>query len=270
MPGQRAKAELLRRLHDEPELLVLVNVWDVASARVLAALPGCRAIATASWSIAAAHGYPDGERMPLAEMVAAIGRIARSVDLPVTVDLERGYGADPAAVAESAAQAIEAGAAGFNLEDGTGDRDEPLRPADEHAARVAAVRERGAAADVPVVINARTDVYLAGAGAAPDRLGEAVARGRAYLVAGADCVFVPGVRDEETIGRLAEALERRLSVLATSDSPPLARLRELGVARVSFGPGPLGIALAALERAAATLLAGGAYSGDLRYRPPAP
>jgi len=135
MRAQRAKAEELRRLHMAPELLVLVNVWDVASARVVAGTPGCRAIATASWSIAAALGYRDGEQIPRDDMIAAVGRIAAAVDQPVTADLETGFGATPAEVAQTITAAIEAGAVGCNLEDGVDDREAPLRPAAEHRAQ---------------------------------------------------------------------------------------------------------------------------------------
>ena len=124
--GQRGKAEELRQLHSAAELLVLVNVWDVASARVVAGAPGCRAIATASWSIAAALGFRDGEQLARDDMLAAVGRIAAAVDQPVTADLEAGFGASPAEVAQTIAAAIEAGAVGCNLEDGVEDREAPL------------------------------------------------------------------------------------------------------------------------------------------------
>ena len=158
MTSQREKAQELRRLHEAPEPLVLVNAWDAVSARVVAAAPGCRAIATASWSIAAAHGFPDGEAIPREAMLAAVALVASAVELPVTADLERGYGDASVTVAG----AIEAGAVGCNLEDSTGTGG--LWPAEEHAAVVAAARAAGELADVPIVINARTDVFLRGAG----------------------------------------------------------------------------------------------------------
>src|SRR5262245_20550177 len=134
--AQRAKADELRRLHMAPDLLVLVNVWDVASARVVAGTPSCRAIATASWSIAAALGYRDGEELRREDMIAAVGRIAAAVDQPVTADLEAGYGDTAAEVGETMAAAIAAGAVGCNLEDGVGG-DVPLRPLGDAVARVA-------------------------------------------------------------------------------------------------------------------------------------
>src|SRR4051812_24273 len=152
----KEKADALRALHVPGDPVVLVNVWDAASARVVASAPGCAAIATASWAIAAAHGFGDGEQIPRDEMIAAVGLIARSVELPVTADLERGY----ADAGETIALAIEAGAVGCNLEDS--DPGDTLRPTSEHAARVAAARANGEELRVPVVINARTDVFIHG------------------------------------------------------------------------------------------------------------
>lgn len=248
-----ARARELRRLHEAPELLVLPNVWDAASAATVAALPGCRALATASWAIAAARGLPDDGAIGAAAMIETIAWIARAVDLPVSADLEAGYGDAGATVAA----ALEAGAVGCNLEDGMGD------PA-AHAERIAAARAAGEAAGVPVVINARTDVFL---GDAPD-LGEAVARGRMYLEAGADCVFAIGAREPDDLRALAEGFGGRLSVLAGPGFPPPAELAALGVTRVTFGPGMLGAALAGLERAAAAVLALEPVPGDFAFRPP--
>jgi 2-methylisocitrate lyase-like PEP mutase family enzyme len=259
----RAKAEELRRLHADPAILVLVNAWDAASARTVAAVPGCRAIATASWSIAASRGAKDGEVIGRDAMLEAVRCVADAVDLPVTADLEGGYGATPDEVGETMARAIAAGAVGCNLEDGVIGAP-GLRPADEAAERVAAARARADAEGVPVVINARTDVYLRGEG----DLEAAVLRGRAYVAAGADCVFVPGVRDAGTIREIVDGMAAPVSVLASPGAPSVRELQELGVARVSFGPGPMGVALAALARAASDLLAGGAPMDDLAFRPP--
>lgn len=261
----RAKAEALRGLHEARELLVLVNVWDAASARTVAAAPGCRAIATASWSIAAAHGERDGEVLSRATMLDAVALIAAAVELPVTADLEAGYGTTPEAVEETILGALAAGAVGCNLEDGTGDPDAPLRPPAEHAARVAAARDAGVRAGVPLVINARTDVFLAAVGAPEERLELALERGRAYREAGADCIFVPGVVDRDTLEPLVAGMGAQVSVLATPGGLGLAELEAIGVARVSFGPGPLGIAMAALSRAAASLLARGPVPDDLGF-----
>ena len=264
MEDLAARAEELRRLHVDPAILVLVNVWDAASARTVASIPGCRAIATASWAIAAAHGLADGEVIGREGMLEAVATVARAVDLPVTADLEGGYGQTPDDVGETIARAIAAGAVGCNLEDGIRDGD-TLRDAEDAAARVVAARERAEAEGVPVVINARTDVYLRGAND-PEA---AFLRGQAYARAGADCIFVPGVTDAATIKALVDGIEAPVSVLARPGAPSVTELQELGVARVSFGPGPMGVALAALAKTAGDLLRGGAPAGELNYRPPA-
>jgi 2-methylisocitrate lyase-like PEP mutase family enzyme len=259
-----ARAKELRRLHHDPAILVLVNVWDVASARTVASVPGCRAIATASWAMAAAHGLPDREVIGRDRMIGLVREIAAGVSLPVTADLEGGYGQTPADVGETIARAIEAGAVGCNIEDGVEDGRQ-MRDAEEAAERVAAVRERAEREGVPFVINARTDVYLRGV----DDPEAAFLRGQAYARAGADCIFVPGVTHAETIAQLVAGIEAPVSVLSRPGAPSVRELQELGVARVSFGPGPMGLALAALARAASDLLAGGVPAGELSYRPPA-
>jgi 2-methylisocitrate lyase-like PEP mutase family enzyme len=258
------RAEQLRRLHRDPAILVLVNVWDVASARTVASVPGCRAIATASWAIAAAHGFPDGEVIGRDRMIELVGEVARAVDLPVTADLEGGYGETAPDVGETIARAIAAGAVGCNLEDGV-PNGALLRDAQDAAERVAAARQRADREGVPIVINARTDVYLRGA----DDPEAAILRGRAYARAGADCIFVPGVRDRDTIATLVREIDAPVSVLARPGAPSVRELQELGVARVSFGPGPMGAALAALARTATDLLEGGVPAEELSYRPPA-
>ena len=250
---QREKAEALRALHEAPELLVLPNVWDAASARTVAALPECRALATASAAIAAAHGVADGGAIGAERMVAAVGAICGAVDLPVTGDLEDGYGDAGATVAE----AIAVGAVGCNLEDRMGDPE-------EHAGRIAAARAAADAAGVPIVINARTDVFLR-----PNpSVDEAIARGRRYLDAGADCVFAIGAGDLGQIRAMGEALGGRLSIYAGAGFPPLAALAELGVCRVTFGPGLMGAAYGELQRVAGELLALGAPPDGLAFRPP--
>jgi 2-methylisocitrate lyase-like PEP mutase family enzyme len=255
MSTQREKAEELRRLHAAPEPLVLVNAWDAVSAKVVAST-GAHAIATASWSIAAARGYKDGENIPLELMLDGVAIVAKAVELPVTADLERGYGDAGATVAK----AIEAGAVGSNLEDSDGAGG--LVSLDEHVAAVEAARAAGEQAGVPIVINARTDVYLCGA----NDLDQAVERARAYLAAGADCAFIPGVRDVDTLEALVRGVRGPISILAGPGSPPLAEIARLGIARVSYGPGPLGVAMAALKRAAETLITGGDPPADLAFR----
>jgi 2-methylisocitrate lyase-like PEP mutase family enzyme len=250
VPDLADRARALLDLHTAPEVLVLANVWDVVSARVVAGTEGVRALATASHSIAATFGYEDGERIPLDLHLDMVARIAAAVDLPVSMDMEAGYG-DPG---ETARRAIAAGVVGGNLEDA-------MRPLEESVAAVEAVLAAGRDAGIAFVLNARTDAVLR-AGADADRtavLTEAVRRGRAYLDAGAPVVFVPGVVAHEEIAVLAEAFgPGRLSVIAVPGrSPSVRELQELGVARVSAGPNTQRVALTALQDATTALVAGG-------------
>ncbi|PPK95342.1 2-methylisocitrate lyase-like PEP mutase family enzyme [Kineococcus xinjiangensis] len=254
MTPQEKAAELLR-LHTDPELLVLVNVWDVASATTVAALPGTRALATASHSIAATFGYPDGEQIPLETMLDMVGRIAAAVEQPVSADLEAGYGD----AGETVRRAIGVGVVGANIED-------RMAPLEQAVAAVRAVVAAGEAEGVPFVLNARTDAFLlAGEEPLDVLVAEAVERGRAFLDAGAACVFVPGRLDEDTVARLVEGIgERRVSVVGVPGTPPPSRLAALGVARVSYGPWPQRVALTALAEAGESILAGGALPEGTR------
>jgi len=242
------RAQLLKQLHTDPELLVLVNVWDVVTAKTVAAAPGCRAIATASHAIAASFGYPDGEQIPVDTMLDMVGRIAAAVDLPVTADLEAGYG-NPG---ETVRRAIGLGVVGANIED----QMKPLAAAVEAVeAVVRAAGEEG----VPFVLNARTDAFaLPSDRDRGEIMADAIARGRAFLDAGADCVFVPGRLDAEMIRALVEGIgDRKVSVIAIPGSPSQSELAALGVARISYGPQPQRLALKALAGAAAQILGGG-------------
>ncbi|MFE4949038.1 isocitrate lyase/phosphoenolpyruvate mutase family protein [Leifsonia sp. NPDC056665] len=244
----------LRRLHDAPELLQVVNVWDAISAKAIAALPETRALATASHSIAATLGYEDGENIPLDLMLDMVGRIVATTDLPVSADLEAGYG-DPG---ETIRRAIGVGAVGANLED-------QVRPFEEAVAHVRAAVAAADAEGVPFALNARTDVWIRNVyPTAAEKTEEAIRRGRAFLDEGATCVFVPGRLDEETVTQLVAGLgARKLSVIAVPGSLPPARLHELGVARVSYGPWPQRVALAAVQRTAGELYAGGELPADV-------
>ncbi|HEY6910128.1 MAG TPA: isocitrate lyase/phosphoenolpyruvate mutase family protein [Myxococcales bacterium] len=248
----RERAALLRRLHDRTRILVLPNAWDVASARVVEEA-GFPAVATSSAGVAAVLGYADGERIGRDEMLEMVARIARAVRVPVTADLEAGYG-DPAKTVEAA---LRAGAVGMNLEDSTAEDTLVDRPA--QVEKVKAARAAADRAGVPFVINARTDVYLLGIGEKQDRLAHSLERARAYLAAGADCIFVPGVRDAETIGQLVKGIDGPLNVLAGPGMPDLATLAKLGVARVSAGSGTMRAALTAGLRAAEEMRDRGTY-----------
>jgi 2-methylisocitrate lyase-like PEP mutase family enzyme len=258
---QRARAEAFLALHHGDAPLVLANAWDAVSARIFARA-GFAAIASTSAGIAWSLGYPDGEVIPRDEMIAAVGRIVRAVDLPVTADLESGYGPSVDDVAETARLAIGVGAVGMNLEDGRhGDAasGDPLNPLDEQVERVAAARAAADSAGMPFVLNARTDVFLRQVGAPEGRLRAAVERANAYRAAGADCLFVPGVVDAGTIGALVREIDGPLNILAGPGVPTVAELTRLGVARVSVGGGPLRMALGAVAAASADLLQSGRY-----------
>jgi 2-methylisocitrate lyase-like PEP mutase family enzyme len=252
-PADRAR-ELLR-LHLAPELLVLVNVWDVISAKVVAAAPGVKALATASHSIAASHGYPDGEQIPRDEMIEAVGRIARAVSLPVSADLEAGYGD----AGETVRRAIQVGIVGANLED-------QLKPLAEATKAVASAVAAGTSAGVPFVLNARTDAFLRlGDKPRSVALADAIERGRAYLDAGASTFFVPGKLDEAEVTALVNALGRqKVNLIAVPGSLPLPKMQELGVARVSFGPWSQNVALTAFADFAAAALALGSLPPTTR------
>jgi 2-methylisocitrate lyase-like PEP mutase family enzyme len=253
---QRELAEAFRKLHQGPRLLVLPNAWDVATARLVEAT-GFPAVATTSAGIAWALGYPDGQRISRGEMVDAVHRIAAAVDVPVTADMEGGYGATPEAAAVTARDVLAAGAIGLNLEDGASEG--TLLDAELHADRLRAAREAGAAVGVPLVINARTDAFEMRAWAPTRRFAEAVRRAAAYRAAGADCLFVPHVSDADTIERLARELTGPLNVIAGPPAPPLGELERLGVRRASLGPRVTQAALGLVRRVLTELRERGTY-----------
>ncbi len=255
--SQRAQAEAFRQLHHGPAILVLPNAWDVATARLVEAA-GFPAVATTSAGIAWAHGYPDGERISRAEMLAMVRRIAAAVRVPVTADMEAGYGATAEAAAVTAREVIAAGAIGLNLEDGANEG--ALVDLALHVERIRAAREAGAAAGVPIVVNARTDAFEVKEWTPAQRFAEAVRRGNAYHAAGADGLFVPHVSDAETIGRLARELTGPLNVIAGPPAPPLGELARLGVRRASLGPRVTQAALGLVRRVLEELRERGTYT----------
>jgi 2-methylisocitrate lyase-like PEP mutase family enzyme len=236
------RAERLRALHKGPRILVLPNAWDAATARLFEA-EGFPAIATTSAGVAASLGYPDGGIVPTHEMIEAIARIVRAVRVPVTADIEHAYATAPGDVADVVLRVIAAGAVGINLEDCMPGCHE-LEPITLQTEKIAAIAKTAAKAGVRVVINARTDVFLRETGPPESRLAVAIDRGKAFLAAGADCVFVPGVRDRDTIAALVQGIAGPINVLAVKGTPPISELAALGVARVSVGSGPMRAALA--------------------------
>ncbi len=256
---RRQKANTLRELHHGGKALLLPNVWDVAGARIIEEA-GFPAIATTSAGIAFSLGYPDGQKISREEMLARVGRIARAVKVPVSADVEAGYGDRPEDAAETARAVIEAGAVGMNLEDSTDDPQHPLVSMNLQLEKIHAVREAALKSSVLLVLNARTDVYLAAVGAPELRYFEAIKRVMAYRDAGADCVFVPGLRDVETIKQLVQDAKCPVNILGGPGSPSIPELEELGVARVSLGSSPMRATLGVLRRAAEELKNSGTYT----------
>ncbi len=255
----RQKAESLRALHQPGRPLVLVNAWDCATARIFEKA-GSAAIATTSAGIAFAYGYPDGQKIPPALMLEAVARICESVSVPVTADLEAGYGDSPEALERTVSGMLEAGAVGLNLEDHVGESKDPLVPLPLQLEKIRAVKEAGKRLGVPIVLNARTDPYLRGLGSKSEMFDETIGRGEAYRDAGADCVFVPGLTDPAVIGEIVKRLGCPINVLAVAGSPPIPELAGLGVARVSLGSGPIRSAMSLMQRLADEVLTRGTYS----------
>jgi 2-methylisocitrate lyase-like PEP mutase family enzyme len=249
------KAQELQRLHAAPELLLVVNVWDAITARTVADIPGTKALATASHGIAASRGYPDGEVIPRDEMISEVGLIARQTDLPVSADLEGGYG-DPGG---TIARAIDAGIVGANLED-------QMKPFDASVRAVEAAVEAAEKAGVPFALNARTDAFLKAGDRDPEEvITDAIARGRAYLEAGATSYFVPGKLDEAQLTRIVGELgERKVNIIGIPGSISLEAAQRIGLARVSYGPWSQNTALTALAKLAEDVYAGGGLPADTR------
>ncbi|HTY84751.1 MAG TPA: isocitrate lyase/phosphoenolpyruvate mutase family protein [Silvibacterium sp.] len=246
-------------MHSGNSILLLPNVWDAASARIVEE-SGFPAIATTSAGIAFSLGYPDGQKIRREEMLAVVAGIVRAVRVPVTADLEAGYGDRPEDAAETARALVAAGAVGMNLEDATGDPKQPLVELPLQLEKIRAVRETAAALNVPLVLNARSDVYLLQVGDPSTRYDAALQRLRAFRQTGADCVFIPGLRDATTIGRLVADLQCPVNVLAVPGTPPVAELAKLRVARVSLGSGPMRATLSLFRRLAEELKTQGTYS----------
>jgi 2-methylisocitrate lyase-like PEP mutase family enzyme len=255
---QADRAAHLRQLHtDRP--LVLPNAWDAASARVIE-LAGAKAIATTSAGVSWTYGRRDGQSLRREEMLQTIRHIVQTVDIPVSADVESGYGGgSPEDVAETVRALIRIGAAGINLEDSPGHDGSTLLTPEAHAERIRAARAAALSEGGDLVINARTDVFLFQVGAPETRFDAAVHRANLFRSAGADCLFVPGVIDATTIAALVRAIDGPLNIMAMPGAPSTAELGQLGVARVSVGPAIAQAALGATRRAAVELLERGTY-----------
>jgi len=256
---QKSKANAFRAMHRGSKILVLPNAWDVASARIFEQA-GFGAIATTSAGVAFTLGFPDGQKISRVEMLARVARIAKAVTVPVTADVEGGYGERPEDAARTAREVVEAAAVGMNLEDATEDSAHPLVELSLQVEKIRAVREAALKTGVLLVLNARTDVYLLEVGPSEKRYEEAVRRLLAYRDAGVDCVFVPGLRDAETIARLVRDVKCPLNILAGPGSPTAPELEKLGVARVSVGSSPMRATLGLVARIAEELRKSGTYT----------
>ncbi len=254
---QTIKAEAFAALHAGPEILVLPNAWDAASAAIMEDA-GAKAVATSSAAVAWAHGYPDGDTLPIPKLLATIETAARAVSIPVTADIEGGFTDDLGELAQTIRAVIGAGAVGINLEDGR-------RDADLHARKIEAARRAADAAGVPMFINARIDVFLKGLAEGEAAYAETVARAAKYAAAGASGIFVPGPSDSALIGRLSQAIALPLNIMLLPGLAPAAELQALGVRRLSSGGAPFRAAYARLASAVAAYLADGdasAFAND--------
>ncbi len=247
--SQKDRALQFRQMHTNPPLLVLPNAWDAASARIFEQA-GFRAIATTSSGVAASLGYPDGEKISLHMLVETVENITRVIRCPLTVDIEAGYGGTIAEVLQTVQAVLAAGAVGINIEDSNKRRAETLLDTSYQVELIKAIRELGRSMDIPLVINARTDVFLLAIGDPSNRFKEAVLRMNIYRQAGADCLFPIGISDAHTITELIHTVNSPLNILAGSATPSLTELAQLRVARVSFGSGPMRAVLAHLQHIA--------------------
>ena len=244
-----ANAGRFRELHSAPDLLILTNVWDAVSARVVADV-GVKAVATSSAAVAWSHGYADGQVLPVPLLLATLREITRAVPVPVTADIEAGYSDDPRRVRDTVTAVIDAGVVGINLEDGAGS-------ADVLCAKIEAARQAAVDCAVPLFVNARTDVFLRRLASGEVAVTEVISRASRYVAAGADGIFVPGVVDPASIGTLVREIARPLNVMARPGLPPARELQRLGVRRLSAATWFARAALRAVHDAASTFLAGG-------------
>ena len=257
---QKAKAIAFRQMHRGPKILVLPNAWDVISARIMEEA-GFGAIATTSAGVAFTLGYPDGQKISREEMLARVTRIARAVKVPVTADVESGYGQRPEDAASTTLGVIEAGAVGMNLEDGTGSPESPLMDLSRQVEKIHAVREAAMKSKVLIVLNARTDVFLDKVGPEESRYDATLKRAIAFRDAGADCVFVPGLSERELINRLVKDVQCPVNILVGPGSPTVNELEGLGVARITVGSALMRATLGKVKKAVEELRNSGTYEG---------
>lgn len=235
--GQSSKAKTFHRLHQQSPTFVLPNAWDVISAKMFEEC-GFKAIGTTSAGIAASLGYLDGQSIPLNKMVETIENIVKSVNVPVSADIEAGYGQTVEEVLETVKAVAAAGAIGINLEDGTGDPNRPIFDITSQVEKITAIKELSESRNMPLFINARTDLYWLNIGDSSTRLQEAIKRAKAYQDSGADCIFIPGLTDRKIIKKMREEVSCPINLLVDPDMPSLSELSDIGIERLSCGSVP--------------------------------
>lgn len=260
--SQAKKAEAFRALHHGDKILVLPNAWDVPSARLFEEA-GFPAVATSSATLAASAGYPDGEQIPKDELFSIVRKIASTLAVPLSVDVEGGYGKTTPALKDTIRRLLRSGAVGLNIEDTVRSEGRELRSLKDQCARLQAIREVGDAAGVPLVINARTDAFLVSPGDEPARLEAAIRRGKAYEASGADCLYPMGLADPNAIRTFVAAVRRPINVMVRKGLPTIPELERLGVKRLSLGPTSMYASLGALRKVAAELREMGTYDSLL-------
>ncbi|WP_298245009.1 isocitrate lyase/phosphoenolpyruvate mutase family protein [uncultured Bradyrhizobium sp.] len=259
---QQRHADTFRALHRKADPLVLFNAWDAATAKAIA--KSSPAIATSSGAVAAALGYADGENVPLDMVTGLVSRITASVAVPVSIDLEAGYGDTPDAVAKAAIGILQAGAVGINIEDGLSGGKRQLVSPEQHAAKIKAVREAAQARGIHLFINARTDPFLLKFGSPDQCLNEAARRAKIYAEAGADGIFVPGLTDLALIEGFVQLTPLPVNIMVTQGLPSITDLARVGVRRVSLGPWPMIAAMRVIAEAAAGVVTSKRYGTFLQ------
>ncbi|MGL3107639.1 isocitrate lyase/PEP mutase family protein [Bradyrhizobium sp. BR 1432] len=259
---QQQYAETFRELHRKGDPLVLFNAWDAATAKAIAKTSP--AIATSSGAVASALGYADGENVPLDVVTGLVSRITASVSVPVSIDLEAGYGDSPEAAAKSASEVVKAGAVGINIEDGLSGGKRQLVSPERHAAKIKAVRDVAQELGIHLFINARTDPFLLKSGSPDECLNEAAKRAKVYAEAGADGIFVPGLTDLAYIEKLVQLTPLPVNIMVTQGVPEIRDLARVGVRRVSLGPWPMMAAMRIIGQAAASVAASKQYGTFLQ------
>ena len=258
MKSQQEKAKIFLSLHHSDRILVLPNAWDVPSARIFENA-GFDAVATSSAAMSVSLGYPDGEKIEKGELIRAIRRIANALAVPLSVDIESGFGSTLDQLTETIRSVIEAGAVGINIEDIADFENKSLVSLEKQVERIKATRGVSVSLGVPLVVNARTDAFRFGAGDEKARFEEAIARSMAYSDAGADCLYPMGLTDKGLISAFVKAVDRPVNIMARRRAPTIGELEKIGVARVSLGPGPIYAVIGLLGKIARELKESGSY-----------